>query len=132
MLNAYQMAIRCSYWFIHVHVCCLVTSNKIVAVRSLHSICACSAHAVQASHCNYMYYVHVHMQCTVHTVHLHVQYIVHVHSTCTLPFGRLVRRLFSLTSQLMLSFPPSPPVLCRGTRSSIRVGLHLIFLPHRR
>ena len=37
MLNAYQMAIRCSYWFIHV--CCLVTSNKIVAVRSIGALC---------------------------------------------------------------------------------------------
>ena len=51
------MAIRCSLGFIYV--CCLVTSNKIVAVRSLHSIRACSAHAVQASHCNY----YVHVQC---------------------------------------------------------------------
>ena len=40
------MAIRCSYGFIHV--CCLVTSNKIVAVRSL-SIRACSAHAVHVA-----------------------------------------------------------------------------------
>ena len=40
------MAIRCSYGFIHV--CCLVTSNKIVAVQSLHSIRARRAHAVQA------------------------------------------------------------------------------------
>jgi len=53
MLNTYQMAIRCSYRFIHV--CCLVTSHKIhvVAARSLHSIRACSAHALQASRCNY-------------------------------------------------------------------------------
>ena len=50
------MAIRCSLGFIHV--CCLVTSNKIVAARSLHSIHACSAHAVQALRCNY--YIHVH------------------------------------------------------------------------
>ena len=49
------MAIRCSLGFIHV--CCLVTSNKIVAAESLHSFRACSTHAVQASRCNY--YIHV-------------------------------------------------------------------------
>ena len=74
MLNAYQMAIRCSYRL--VHVCCLVTSNKIVAVRSLHSIRTCSAHAVQASRCNY--YVHVH----VGVMHVHLLEVTK-QQTCT-------------------------------------------------
>ena len=72
MLNAYQMAIRCSYGFIHV--CCLVTSNRIVAVRNLHSIRACSAHAVQASHCNY----YVHVQFYVPPVSSNMYNVVHL------------------------------------------------------
>ena len=69
------MFIRCSLGFIHV--CCLVTSNKIVAARSLHSIHACSthavqAHAVQASRCNY--YIHHMYICMSMDIHVHTSF----------------------------------------------------------
>ena len=75
------MAIMCSLGFIHV--CCLVTSNKIVAARSLHSMSACSTHAVQASHCNYYVQpVRVHVQCV--RVHVHVYtYIPYRYLRCS-------------------------------------------------
>ena len=41
------------------HVFCLGTTNKIVAVHSQDSIRTCKPHAVLAVHCNYYVYVRV-------------------------------------------------------------------------
>ena len=64
------MFIRCSLGFIQV--CCLVTSNKIVAAGSLHSIGTRSAHAVQASRCNY--YIHHMYICMSMDIHVHMYF----------------------------------------------------------